>query len=183
MRIHTTLTYGDLSDALRAANEITAQISTDVAPNSHRDEYRPHTVTPLHFERCSTHGSRTHSRAFDVMLSGDATNHHNTGCYGAGNDYAATWDQWGLFLSELFARDEYIRIPQIYHDAEHFHWATGDRYRREIWTPAQYHRRHGWTFSGESVTGAYTVSECRADACAAITRRVAWGRKWSEISQ
>ncbi|UTN91447.1 hypothetical protein SEA_OUTIS_84 [Gordonia phage Outis] len=182
MRIHTTLTLADLGDALREANGITARVSTDVAPNSHREGYRPHTVTPIGFERCNTHGSRTHPRAFDVILSGDASGYHNTGCYGAGNDYAATYDQWGLFLAGLFARDESVRIPQIYHNGEHFHWATGSRYRREIWTPESYHRGHRWGYSDTAATGSYTVSECRADYCAAITRRVSWGHTWQEIA-
>jgi hypothetical protein len=61
--------------------------------------------------------SRTRERAFSVRLSG-------TSRYGMTNlpDKAATWDEWGIFLAELFkidpnavlgsykSRDDFIRI-------------------------------------------------------------------------
>ncbi|QAU07133.1 hypothetical protein SEA_BIPAUNETO_86 [Gordonia phage BiPauneto] len=185
MRIHTTLTPVVVRECLDAVNALTREISTDVAPRSAREDYRPHTVTPARFDALDVHGSRTHPRGIEVKLTGDATNRPNSGARGADrwdDAYAASYDQWGLFLAEIYARDESARVPLIYHNGDHFHWATGDRYRREIWTPSDYHRRHKWESHGTAATGSYYVSGCAADDCSAITRRVAHGRTWADIS-
>ena len=54
------------------------------------------------------HGSRKRARAFEVSLSGLGARHtrkKNSGQYGAGYDYAATWDDWGLWLAALYEID------------------------------------------------------------------------------
>lgn len=48
------------------------------------------------FHRLSEHGSRTHARAFEVILS--STSNHR----GFHSDYtSATWDEWGMHPRDL----------------------------------------------------------------------------------
>lgn len=48
--------------------------------------------------------------------------------------YAATWDQWGVLLSNLFYADPQMKVgghKRPYYDgADDFHRATGDRFKR-----------------------------------------------------
>lgn len=94
MRLHTNkLTWQDISKALQTAKQ-----SGNVA--SH-----------IHFESQSEHGSRSHARAFEIQLGtysklpGDKRRYKNSGQYGASNVYAATYDEWGYFIKELFVLD------------------------------------------------------------------------------
>lgn len=56
-------------------------------------------------------GSRTRNAAFVIRLytefkqPGDGRRRVNTGNAGSGADYAATWDEWGWFMAEVFAAD------------------------------------------------------------------------------
>lgn len=205
MRIHTTATYSDVVSAISATNRA-LKMANDSAGESGVHEYRAKSAKPRDFialvsARYSEHSSRTHPRAFEIQLFGDSSRGPNSGFYGMDNygDKAATWDQWGMFLSALFEVDPAARVGgaknPIYIDRDHFHWSTGGRYLgtpdddgvRRVDAPTGtfltagkgYHRQHKWTSGGSSVTGTYYVSEC---ACGAIVRRVAYGRSWSEIS-
>jgi hypothetical protein len=135
MRIHTnTVTYTDLAQSALLAG--------------------------VYLERDSEHKSKSHKRAFDVILSGSSPRRRNSGA--AANrtdDYAATWDEWGIFLGELFRRDPAIKCA-YYRDAADFHWQTGGRFR--ALTRDKQHRVHNWTFS-------MTLNE-RGCACGAVTR-------------
>jgi hypothetical protein len=51
------------------------------------------------------HGSRSRDHAFDVKLEGESRRRPNGGASGAGSGYAATWDQWGVFLGFIFDVD------------------------------------------------------------------------------
>ena len=209
MRIHTGLTRAEIIDAMQEAQRahgiMNHRVDTD-RTGRFVYEYRARTARPRlriadpGFGAFSEHASRTHARAFEIQLSGDSSRGPNSGQFGAGDDRkAATWDQWGTFLSALFEVDPAARVggakSPIYIDRDHFHWSTGGRYLgtpddngvRRVDAPTGtfltagkgYHRQHKWTSGGSSVTGAYYVSEC---ACGAIVRRVAYGRSWSEIS-
>lgn len=102
MRIHTnTLTA---SDIYAAANKAGAVVAT-----------------------FSGHGSRSRARAFDVKLEGSSRRRPNGGASGAGTGYAATWDQWGMFLAELFAKDGSMFTPYD-KSAEYFADRTADRF-------------------------------------------------------
>src|SRR6478609_11159459 len=57
------------------------------------------------------HNSRSRGHAFNVTLTGESRYTTNTGSYGAGRDRAATWDQWGVFLSVLFDKDPTLASP------------------------------------------------------------------------
>lgn len=101
MRIHTnTLTSTDLYDAARIAR-------ADL--------------------ELTTHGSRKRARAFNVTLRGESRRRPNMGKYGAGDEYAATWDQWGVFLAELFDRDPSVFTPYD-KDADFFDRRTAGRF-------------------------------------------------------
>lgn len=111
------------------------------------------------FARFGRHGSRSRSHAFDVILEG------SSGRRGNGGDHeAATWDEWGIFLAEVFRADPDAKC-WAYDGAEHFRWVTGARF--DTLTRAEQHARHKWIPQGCAATGAYAVSECR---CGALQR-------------
>lgn len=150
MRIHTdTLTDQDIRDAARRAG--------------------------VDLYRMTVHGSRKRARAYDVILEGTG----RTGTrYGQNTDMvAATWDEWGIFLAELFRRDDRLTIPRVYEDGEHFRWATAGRY--DNLTPAGQHVRHRWEHQGVAVTGSYSASDCR---CGARVRRLSYGYTWAALN-
>jgi len=134
MRIHTALNGSDVTAAARMAG--------------------------VQFERCSLHKSRTHTRAYDVILSGSNTRRRNTGTspYRT-DDYAATWDEWGIFLAELFRRDPQIKCA-YYRDAADFHWQTGNRFK--TLRLVDQHRTHNWSYS--------MTLQARGCACGAVMR-------------
>jgi hypothetical protein len=59
------------------------------------------------------HGSRSRDHAFDVKLEGESRRRPNGGSSGVeyGSGYAATWDQWGVFLAVLFDLDPNALTP------------------------------------------------------------------------
>lgn len=140
------------------------------------------------------HGSRKRARAFDFQLSGTSTRRRNTGNYGAAGEasywgpdrsHAATWDEWGMFLGELFRRDPGAVVPNVYESGEHFRWVTGARF--DTLTPDQQHGAagHKWSGAYPNLTGAYYVAEClgnKGKPCAATTRHMARGHQFAEIS-
>lgn len=189
MRIHTSANLRDIITAVEMAN---GSATTETA----RNEYRARTarartsITPIHALEANEHRSQTHPRAFEIKLSGDSTRGPNSGQYGMdGYGKAATWDQWGLFLSALFEADPEMRVGgaahPIYADAEHFHWITANRYRGTVddngiprvdaptgmfFHPGNggYHRQHKWEYQGTTVGARAHVSRC---ACGATLRR------------
>jgi hypothetical protein len=76
------------------------------------------------------HGSRKRDHAFEIALEGDGTKsrrRRNPGTSWQNRTeepgYAATWDQWGWFLAELFRLDP--NMTSTYYDsAEDFHNKT-----------------------------------------------------------
>lgn len=105
----------------------------------------------------STHGSRIAARAFEVKLEGNSTarNMSNTG-------YAATWDEWGVFLANVFYLDGQALCGSakyaVYRDEEHFHAVT--RYRFEgLDMPEDTHPRHKWVWG----VGITQCTKCSAE--------------------
>lgn len=124
MRVHTSVEYGTLSDAARAAGVMLT---------------------------ASRHGSRTHDHAWEIRLTdGAGRARTNSGKHGAGHDVAATWDEWGIFLARVFDVDPDTRVGSVaypvYTDADAFHIATDWRY--ETLTPGAQHVRHTWRSAG-----------------------------------
>lgn len=77
-------------------------------------------------------------------------------------EYAATWDQWGILLSNLFAIDPRMKVGSYAHPyydgVDDFHWQTFDRFKR-VFTLSDltgFHGDHSFRFSG--VPG---VAQCR----------------------
>jgi hypothetical protein len=130
------------------------------------------------------HGSRSRARAYEVQLRGTSPRRPNSGGYGPLDTdsglHAATWDEWGMFLAAVFAADPSVTIPRLYDDAVHFHWATANRFR--TLTADQQHRTgHRWEYVGPSLTGTYTVRQCKG--CPAIVRTPGYGRTFAEFRE
>lgn len=93
------------------------------------DSARPVKDVTLHVQ--SVHGSRSHSRAFEVALRGHGTRHTkrpNTGITGANSsEYAATYDDWGWLLASLFQYDPNATAGP-YKGRANFHRQTGHNY-------------------------------------------------------
>lgn len=139
---------------------------------SSEDVYAAAKIAGVSLHRMDPRGSRSRARAFDVILEGTGRN-GNSGRWGSTGEYrAATWDEWGIFLGEVFRRDPGAIVPRVYESADHFHWATGDRFR--TLKPADQHARHKWEYQGSHAGGLYHVHHCtgtKNTACTAITRR------------
>jgi len=119
---------------------------------------------PSVYVTVSRHGSRSHDHAFEVSLEGNGYA-RNTGNHGA-DDYekGATWDEWGVFLAHLFAKDAdamcgSAKYP-VYRDAADFHYQTADRFADpESGLPDDTHKRHNWTGG----RGVRTCTKCSAE--------------------
>lgn len=90
------------------------------------------------------HGSRSRTQAFEVSLTG--TSPYRTM---SGEDQAATWDEWGVFFSQIFDADPNALAGSqkyaTYDGEDDFHYKTADRfYNREI--PSDTHPRHKWEY-------------------------------------
>jgi hypothetical protein len=80
------------------------------------------------------HGSRIRTRSVDVHLTGASRRRPGRAHYYYSDEYAATWDQWGVFLSMLFDRDPSMLCgpgPKraVYRSRDDFHWQTDHRFR------------------------------------------------------
>lgn len=83
-------------------------------------------------------GSRSRDRKFDVKLFGNSK-------YRAQNSdkRAATWDEWGIVLEELFRIDPEMTTTH-YKDHDEFEWVTGGRFYHLQWEDQ--HLRHKWDY-------------------------------------
>jgi hypothetical protein len=73
------------------------------------------------------HSSRSHRTAFEVRLTGDGT--QNRRRTQDNEDFAATYDEWGAFISRLYDRDVTAKIGP-YESRADFHQRTCNRYER-----------------------------------------------------
>lgn len=109
----------------------------------------------------TSHGSRSHRGAFEVSLESTSNSRKNSGKYGAGDEYAATWDEWGVFLARLFNLDANAVMGSVkhptYRNAEHFHAVTGNRFE-SLELPEDTHKRHNWQYS----VGVTECTKCSA---------------------
>jgi hypothetical protein len=74
----------------------------------------------VHLNFNGTHGSRSHHRAFEVTLratpgkdrNGKVRRWPNGGSYGADTGYgkAATYDEWGYFIAEVYRKDPDAKV-------------------------------------------------------------------------
>jgi hypothetical protein len=102
MHVHTnTLDVGDLADILRATGLAARGVYLD------DERGGPNGAT--------SHRSRSHARRLTFYLvatPGYGRRWANSGHKGAGTDKAATYDEWGVFLAELFTRDPDAKAGQ-----------------------------------------------------------------------
>jgi hypothetical protein len=108
-------------------------------------------IARVDFGRLTGHGSRKRDHAFDVTLTGESRRRPNSGAGGSGDEYAATWDQWGVFLAVLFHADDSVTTGP-YADAEAFGRAT-------FW-PVDAHGDH--TFRWAGVPFQQSCTKCSA---------------------
>lgn len=126
----------------------------------------------------SEHKSKTHDHAFEVHLTGDSKRRPNR--YSGGDDYAATWDQWGVFLQVIFDADPNARCGSAKHPVyanrgDYYYktdWRFMDRqdevaYATEpVYWPADAHGDHTFRYAGVPYENACTK-------CSAVKR---WGQ-------
>lgn len=110
--------------------------------------------------RMTVHKSRTHDHGFEVSLRGASRRRPNF--YNGDGSYAATWDQWGVFLAAIFDADVLTRCGSgkrpTYADAEDFHRKTFGRFITDarvypdaglvLTTPTDMHGDHTFKFAG-----------------------------------
>lgn len=108
------------------------------------------TIARVGFTSFGEGASRSHARRFDVILNGESRRHQN-----GGPDMAATWDQWGVFLSVLYSLDAYmvcgtVKRP-VYSGLTDFDFKTNWRFdsseNGQFW-PADAHGDHTFRYSG-----------------------------------
>lgn len=106
----------------------------------------------------TTHGSRKRDHAFNVNLIGESRRRPNGGNRGANSDaYAATWDQWGVFIAALFDVDPNASMT-YYDGSDDFHYRTAHRFNpdgndrsaddRSGYWPADAHGDHRFKYDG-----------------------------------
>lgn len=102
------------------------RIHTDQVENIDLDRAAFH--AGVTFEKKSRHGSRTHKHAWEIKLLGNSRRRPNGGSRGADhNGYAATWDQWGIFLAHLYVEDSNLKC-WAYEDEDAFSERTNGRF-------------------------------------------------------
>lgn len=148
MRIHTTL---DLSDITSAA----------------------HAVPGVSVSAISRHASRSRAHGIEIKLHGSSSRQTQSN---DGN--AATWDQWGQFIANVFDADP-DAIVGVYPDQNYFTWFTSARFTPGSELPDDTHPQHKWDYTGRSAGGSYDVYSCTK--CSAQTRRMAFGHSFEEI--
>ena len=85
----------------------------------------------------STHRSQKRARAFEIKLFGNSPRRQNRG-----SDYAATWDEWGIFIQNIFEQDP-TAIVGMYESYDMFRTVTADRFLH--FTQDEQHRAgHRW---------------------------------------
>lgn len=171
MHIHTDkLTHSDIVDAVRGAG---VEISPNVWTVRLTDAGVKH------------HGSRSRARAFRFQVQGTSSRAPGWNRSEHQGQKAATWDEWGMILAELFRRDPDAFVPDVYESGEHFRWVTGARF--DTLTPANQHdgAGHKWSGAYPNITGVYYVAECtgrKGYHCTATVRHMAHGHTFAEIS-
>lgn len=133
---------------------------------SESDVYEAARIARVDLATFTDHGSRSRDHAYNILLRGESRRAPNQGTARNVNRFdvsekAATWDQWGVFLSVLFDRDLSMVTP-YYTDAEDFHRRTVDRFNPEsnqgFW-PADAHGDHTFRYSAP---GEQVCTKCSA---------------------
>lgn len=118
------------------------------------------------FAVVTVHGSRSRARGLEVKLTGTSSRRPNSGGCGAGGDYAATWDEWGMFLAALYELDPEMIAGSpsrpAYASRAAFHAATHGRFLT-LTADAQHGRAgHKWGPSGDGNRARRECTTCDA---------------------
>lgn len=130
MKLHTSLTASEVADALGTVKNL-GRAGTDVE------------FAGLRYEKSLSrrHGYVIHL-ASETKTGPDlgprtARRRVNSGVYGAGEWYAATWEEWGWFMAEVYALDPAARWSCGYRDSADFHRKTGGRFAAAVFQRAE----------------------------------------------
>lgn len=126
------------------------------------------------FHRLCRKGSLSHRYSYDVILAGSG---RYGGQYGAVGGKTATWDEWGIFLGELYRHDPDMVTGNVgkptYANAAHFVWATDNRF--DDLTPEGQHWVHRWDgIDRYAPTLGYYARDCRCGAVMRWLGRTSW---------
>lgn len=120
MRIHTdSIKYSDLLDAAKVA-----RVEVEI----------------------TSHGSRKRDHAYNVNLTGESKRRPNR--RHESDEFAATWDQWGVFIAHLFSVDSDAVFGSMYDGEDEFHYRTAYRFDIEGFWPADAHGDHRFRYNG-----------------------------------
>jgi hypothetical protein len=113
MKLHTSLSASEVRDALG-----TAQLAHHVTWDIEFVQFAPER------SQSRAHGYKVQLGTYD-QTSGPTNSRHykNSGTSGAGNVWAATYDEWGYFIAEVFKRDPAAKFGQ-YDGADDFNAKT-----------------------------------------------------------
>lgn len=117
MKLHTKLLPHEISDAFRTVKD-DGDMTADIE-----------------FVQFDAENSRSHDNGYKIQLgtydpkSGPKNSryHKNSGQYGASDIWAATYDEWGCFVAEIFSRDPGAKFGS-YDGVDDFNAKTEDRY-------------------------------------------------------
>lgn len=113
-------------------------------------------------ETLEPHGSRSRAFAYEVKLTGTSRRRPNGGTYGADRDaYAATWDQWGVFLGLLFDIDSSMTTA-YYADQTAFDHHTDGRFSGLDASDITIPLNHDHTFRFQGVPREQQCTKCGA---------------------
>jgi hypothetical protein len=139
MRLHTDLPQTEVARALHCA-KLKGYITADVelmAFSVHQSRTRPHgyEISLGTYDKHSLPPGYRDQRG-KVMRVRKYANGGDVGAsseyYGReGARYAATWDEWGWFMAEIFCADADARFGP-YKNSAHFHRLTENRYRLTV---------------------------------------------------
>lgn len=139
------------------------------------DLYAAASVAQVSMETFTQHGSRARDHAFEVKLVGTEDAHSarrpNSGRYGRGygDIYAASWDQWGIFLRHLYEIDPTMVCGSptrpVYANLSDFDYKTDGRFLinaggAAMW-PLDEHGDHRWQPGSEVRTRECTKCSAR----------------------
>lgn len=113
------------------------------------------------------HGSRTHDHAFEIQLSGSSTRQAQSNQWNA-----ATWDEWGAFMGDLYTRDPDARWGTSswgYADSADFDRKTCGRFRDGM--PHDTHPQHKWQYDHATSSPLSDIARHYCTKCSARTER------------
>lgn len=131
MKLHTTLYYSEVLQAMKTVKE------------------RGHVTADIQFVEFEMENSRTHPRGYKIQLgtydqtSGPTRSRHfknsgshgaESGVYGGDRVWAATYDEWGWFIAELFTMDPAAKFGH-YKTEQLFHEMTKNKYKSPVTAP------------------------------------------------